>query len=68
MYKLDNKADIVWILIISLEPLTENYEVAEVLSLHSNSISGVPYGVTHNLDLEKSIKSLAIQKIFNLGL
>ena len=37
-------------------PDYENYEVAEVLSLHSNSISGVPYGVTHNLDLEKSIQ------------
>jgi len=37
-------------------PDYENYEVAEVLSLHSNSISGVPYGVNHNLDLEKSIQ------------
>ena len=37
-------------------PDYEKYEVAEVLSLHSNSISGVPYGVTHNLDLEKSIQ------------
>ena len=37
-------------------PDYENYEIAEVLSLHSNSISGVPYGVTHNLDLEKSIQ------------
>ena len=37
-------------------PDYENYEVAEVLSLHSNSISGVPYGVAHNLDLEKSIQ------------
>ena len=37
-------------------PDYENYEVTEVLSLHSNSISGVPYGVTHNLDLEKSIQ------------
>lgn len=37
-------------------PDYENYAVAEVLSLHSNSISGVPYGVTHNLDLEKSIQ------------
>ena len=37
-------------------PDYENYKVAEVLSLHSNSISGVPYGVTHNLDLEKSIQ------------
>ena len=37
-------------------PDYENYVVAEVLSLHSNSISGVPYGVTHNLDLEKSIQ------------
>ena len=28
-------------------PDYEKYKVAEVLSLHSNSISGVPYGVTH---------------------
>jgi len=23
--------------------------------LHSNSISGVPYGISHNMDLEKSM-------------
>ena len=37
-------------------PDYDNYAVSEVLNLHSNSISGVPYGVTHNLDLEKSIQ------------
>ena len=37
-------------------PDYENYALAEVLDLHSNSISGVPYGVSHNLDLEKSIQ------------
>ena len=37
-------------------PDYDNYAIAEVLDLHSNSISGVPYGVSHNLDLEKSIQ------------
>mgnify|MGYP001166609546 FL=1 len=37
-------------------PDYEYYSVSEVLNLHSNSISGVPYGVSHNLDLEKSIQ------------
>ena len=32
------------------------YAVSEVLGYHSNSISGVPYGVSHNLDLNKSIQ------------
>ena len=52
------KADIVSIDFdyIAGTPDYENYEVAEVLSLHSNSISGVPYGVNHNVDLEKSIQ------------
>tara|TARA_B100001093_G_scaffold238395_1_gene228396 strand:+ start:101 stop:1450 length:1350 start_codon:yes stop_codon:yes gene_type:complete len=36
-------------------PDYQNYEVSEVLGLHSNSINCVPYGVTHNVDLEKSI-------------
>jgi hypothetical protein len=36
-------------------PDYQNYEVSEVLNLHSNSIDCVPYGVTHNVDLEKSI-------------
>ena len=36
-------------------PDYQNYEVSEVLSLHSNSIDCVPYGVTHNIDLEKSV-------------
>ena len=36
-------------------PDYQNYEVSEVLSLHSNSIDCVPYGVAHNIDLEKSI-------------
>ena len=37
-------------------PDYENYTISEVLNLHSNSISGVPYGVTHDVDLEKSIQ------------
>ena len=37
-------------------PDYEYYSVSEVLNLHSNSISGVPYGISHNLDLEKSIQ------------
>ena len=37
-------------------PDYEFYSVSEILNLHSNSISGVPYGVSHNLDLEKSIQ------------
>ena len=37
-------------------PDYEYYAVSEVLNLHSNSISGVPYGVSHNIDLEKSIQ------------
>ena len=37
-------------------PDYENYAISEVLNLHSNSISGVPYGVAHDLDLEKSIQ------------
>ena len=36
-------------------PDYQNYEVSEVLSLHSNSIDCVPYGVAHNIDLEKSV-------------
>ena len=32
------------------------YAVSEVLGLHSNSISGIPYGVSHNLDLDRSIQ------------
>jgi len=31
------------------------YAVSEVLNFHANSISGVPYGVSHSLDLDKSI-------------
>lgn len=31
------------------------YAVAEVLNYHNNSIDGVPYGVTHNFDLDKQI-------------
>ena len=36
-------------------PDYQNYEVSELLSLHSNSIDCVPYGVAHNIDLEKSV-------------
>ena len=32
------------------------YVVSEVFNLHSNSISGIPYGVDHNIDLDKSIQ------------
>jgi len=32
------------------------YAVSEVLGFHANSISGVPYGVSHNLDLDKTIQ------------
>jgi hypothetical protein len=32
------------------------YAVSEVYNLHSNSISGIPYGVDHNIDLNKSIQ------------
>jgi len=32
------------------------YAVSEVYNLHSNSISGIPYGVDHNIDLDKSIQ------------
>ena len=33
-----------------------HYAVSEILGFHSNSISGVPYGVSHSLDLNKSIQ------------
>jgi len=32
------------------------YAIAEVLGFHENSISGVPYGISHDLDLDKSIE------------
>lgn len=32
------------------------YAVSEVLGYHANSISGVPYGVSHDFDLDKSIQ------------
>tara|TARA_B100001142_G_scaffold328885_1_gene390271 strand:+ start:8663 stop:10003 length:1341 start_codon:yes stop_codon:yes gene_type:complete len=38
------------------EPDFPYYAVSEVLNFHSNSISGVPYGVSHSLDLDKSIQ------------
>lgn len=31
------------------------YNVAEILPYHNNSIAGVPYGVNHNFDLDKSV-------------
>lgn len=31
------------------------YAVSEVLGLHNNSLSGIPYGVSHTLDLDKQI-------------
>tara|TARA_B100000575_G_scaffold294484_1_gene310740 strand:+ start:5510 stop:6820 length:1311 start_codon:yes stop_codon:yes gene_type:complete len=53
-----SKADIVSIDFdfIAGTPDYEHYAVSEVLNLHSNSIAGVPYGVSHNIDLEKSIQ------------
>ncbi len=53
-----SKADIVSIDFdfIAGTPDYEYYAVSEVLNLHSNSIAGVPYGVSHNIDLEKSIQ------------
>jgi len=32
------------------------YAVSEVLGFHANSIDGVPYGVSHNLDLDKTVQ------------
>ena len=32
------------------------YAVSEILNFHANSIDGVPYGVSHNLDLNKNIQ------------
>ena len=37
-------------------PDYQNYAVSEIFNLHSNSISGIPYGVSHNIDLNKSIQ------------
>ena len=37
-------------------PDYQNYAVSEIFNLHSNSISGIPYGVSHNIDLDKSIQ------------
>ncbi len=37
-------------------PDFSHYAVAEILGFHANSISGVPYGVSHNLDLDKTIQ------------
>ena len=32
------------------------YAVSEVLGFHANSIDGVPYGISHSLDLDKTIQ------------
>ena len=32
------------------------YAVSEVLGFHANSIDGVPYGVSHNFDLDKTVQ------------
>tara|TARA_B100001093_G_scaffold11988_2_gene11112 strand:+ start:99 stop:2057 length:1959 start_codon:yes stop_codon:yes gene_type:complete len=32
------------------------YAVSEVLGFHANSIDGVPYGISHNRDLDKTIQ------------
>ena len=51
------KADLITLEFDYLEgtPDYPYYAVSEVLGFHANSISGVPYGVTHGLDLDKSI-------------
>lgn len=52
------KADLVTIEFDYIEgtPDYPFYAVSEVLGLHSNSIAGIPYGVSHNLDLDRSIQ------------
>ena len=52
------KADLISVEFDYIEgtPDYSNYAVSEVLGYHSNSISGVPYGVSHDYDLDKSIQ------------
>lgn len=52
------KADIVTVEFDFIEgnPDFQYYEVAEVLGYHVNSIDGVPYGVEHNFDLNKTVQ------------
>ena len=52
------KADIVTIDFDFIEgtPDYQYYAISEVLGYHVNSIDGVPYGVSHNFDLDKTIQ------------
>ena len=52
------KADIVTVEFDFIEgtPDYQYYAVSEVLGYHINSIDGVPYGVSHNFDLDKNIQ------------
>ena len=51
------KADLITVDFDFIEgtPDYQYYEVAGVLQYNNNSIDGVPYGVTHSFDLDKSI-------------
>ena len=53
-----SKADLITIDFDFIEgaPDYPYYAVSEVLGFHANSISGVPYGVSHTLDLDKTIQ------------
>ena len=53
-----SKADIITLDFDYIEgtPDYPYYAVSEVLGYHKNSISGVPYGVSHNFDLDKTIQ------------
>ena len=52
------KADIVTVEFDFIEgtPDYQYYAISEVLGYHVNSIDGVPYGVSHNFDLDKTIQ------------
>jgi len=52
-----DKADLITVDFDFIEgtPDYQYYEIAGVLQYNNNSIDGVPYGVAHNFDLDKSI-------------
>ena len=52
------KADIISVEFdyVAGEPDYPYYAVSEIFNLHSNSISGIPYGVSHSIDLDKSVQ------------
>ncbi len=52
------KADIISVEFdyVAGEPDYPYYAVSEIFNLHSNSISGIPYGVSHSVDLDKSVQ------------